>query len=334
MRKLLLFSLCLVGVFSIPLTSQAIMITNVTTGTVLFYDNFENVDPVSTAVAPDPTDDYNAIPTVGSYQWLEWDPAIGQVTSYSDGTPAGPGAAQGDNYLRVHNISGHEFQADLDTAPSTGDHINIALMAYLPSESGQYMVFKARDGGLGVVGAQVAGARAGANGVVEDLDGADSGLTYQYDTWQEWEFDYVIDSPTYTMTVGGVTSAPISNAPRGGPGTIQGFGFWNGGVANTSFYLDDAEWTPPPSVPGDTDGDGDVDGDDAAVLAGNWLQTVEGGCSVGDFDEDGDVDDLDATILAANWTKSTAAGAAVPEPTMAAILLNCLVALLVYRRRS
>ena len=60
----------------------------------------------------------------------------------------------------------------------------------------------------------------------------------------------------------------------------------------------------PVSIPGDADGDGAVDGDDAGIVAGNWLQSVAGGAADGDFNGDGVVDDLDATIMAANWGAS------------------------------
>ncbi len=86
-------------------------------------------------------------------------------------------------------------------------------------------------------------------------------------------------------------------------------------------------WAPP--IPGDADGDRDVDAADAAILAGNWQQTIAGGYSVGDFDLDGDVDDVDATIMAANWTGPlAAASAAVPEPSTICLVLSSLGMLL------
>ena len=80
---------------------------------------------------------------------------------------------------------------------------------------------------------------------------------------------------------------------------------------------------PPPPIPGDADGDRDVDAADAAILAGNWLQTIAGGYSVGDFNGDGDVDDIDATIMAANWGYGTAT-AAVPEPSTICLAISAL----------
>ena len=87
---------------------------------------------------------------------------------------------------------------------------------------------------------------------------------------------------------------------------------------------------------GDANGDNVVDGEDAAILAGNWLQTgVIGGYSAGDFNEDGTVDDHDATILAANWNPAGSGGTAtVPEPSAMALLLAGLVGLLAYVGRN
>jgi len=79
------------------------------------------------------------------------------------------------------------------------------------------------------------------------------------------------------------------------------------------------------SVPGDTNNDGKVDATDAAMLASHWLErNLTGGAQVGDFNNDGTVDDLDASILAANW-QYTAASAAVPEPSMAVMLIAALM---------
>ncbi len=54
-------------------------------------------------------------------------------------------------------------------------------------------------------------------------------------------------------------------------------------------------------APGDANLDGIVDSADAAVLASNW-QTQSGAIwTDGDFNDDGRVNDIDATLLAGNW---------------------------------
>ena len=100
-----------------------------------------------------------------------------------------------------------------------------------------------------------------------------------------------------------------------------------------SVALTDAPLYLVPYLPGDTNGDGAVDAEDAATLATYWQQTdLTGGIGVGDFDEDGDVDDVDATILAANWGVGTAAS--VPEPAALILILGAILTFGLFRRRT
>ena len=90
-------------------------------------------------------------------------------------------------------------------------------------------------------------------------------------------------------------------------------------------------------VPGDTNNDGIVNSQDAEKLASNWGAPVgTAGPSEGDFNGDGVVNALDASILAANWGDHNEAqvGAAVPEPTVAMLLLSLVATLLIGRRYS
>jgi hypothetical protein len=90
------------------------------------------------------------------------------------------------------------------------------------------------------------------------------------------------------------------------------------GLAEVRFYGDAIV------VPGDTNHDGRVDEADARVLADWWGASVtEGDLSKGDFNGDGKVNVLDAAILAANWSAvpGESEGAAVPEPSMLALLI-------------
>jgi sialidase-1 len=88
----------------------------------------------------------------------------------------------------------------------------------------------------------------------------------------------------------------------------------------------------PPFFPGDADGDGRVDADDAAVLAANWQATETATWAMGDFNGDRKVDNADATILAANWQRGVAASGAVPEPAAAVLLLPLVLRFLFVRR--
>lgn len=105
-----------------------------------------------------------------------------------------------------------------------------------------------------------------------------------------------------------------------------------------AFSLDDvviSQSPPPPAIPGDTDGNGIVDADDAAVLAQNWGANVGTlGAEAGDFNGDELVNAADASILAANWGNHNSAesSAAVPEPSAAVLLLGVIASFLTWRR--
>jgi len=88
------------------------------------------------------------------------------------------------------------------------------------------------------------------------------------------------------------------------------------------------------SVPGDTDGDGDVDADDAAIVAAHWGLATEAGAAEGDFDGDGVVGPKDASIMAAHWSGSTESSATtVPEPSVLAMFVAVLGLAALRRRR-
>src|SRR5437870_3621048 len=82
-------------------TAQAVEITNKTTGTLLFYDNFENLSITpSTANAYDGSVDADPIATVGS--WIVHEDNGGEIQV----TTSAP--AQGSRDLRIYRDSGHQ----------------------------------------------------------------------------------------------------------------------------------------------------------------------------------------------------------------------------------
>ncbi|MBN1909658.1 MAG: dockerin type I repeat-containing protein [Pirellulales bacterium] len=90
----------------------------------------------------------------------------------------------------------------------------------------------------------------------------------------------------------------------------------------------------PEMIPGDTNGDGQVNADDARTLAANWLTyDTEYTASDGDFNGDGWVNDLDASILAANWSGSSES-IGVPEPSTLVGLLGLALGILIVRCRN
>ncbi len=86
-------------------------------------------------------------------------------------------------------------------------------------------------------------------------------------------------------------------------------------------------------IPGDTDNDRDVDGDDAQTLADNWGDSVSGGYTMGDLDGDEVVGPADASILAAHFGHGTGESTAVPEPSTLAMLIIVGMSFLAHRRR-
>ena len=144
------------------------------------------------------------------------------------------------------------------------------------------------------------------------------GETYEIDSWNN-QSDFAVFSGISPDAQGKV-SITVNGTPE----------------ANTNGYLTVmeieglfAEGASGPPAPGDANGDGVVDDDDASTLASNWLKTGMDWAD-GDFNDDGVVDDADATLLATNWQTSTSAS--VPEPTFLIMLLGAL-ALLPMRRR-
>lgn len=160
---------------------------------------------------------------------------------------------------------------------------------------------------------------------------APTGLTARTDTWIPIEVIADYGAGTYTATVDGHTFT----------GIMLVHDFKRLEVAPNSYdvqyYFDNVQIEGPQVqlIPGDADLDGDVDGDDAAILAMNWL-SASANWRMGDFNGDEKVDDRDAAILAANWQIGVVAEASVSEPTLASGLLVIGLAVLAvhFRKKS
>ena len=83
---------------------------------------------------------------------------------------------------------------------------------------------------------------------------------------------------------------------------------------------------------GDANLDGTIGFADFLTLSDSFGQS--GGWAQGDFNGNGNIEFGDFLLLSENFLASTPSGAAVPEPTAKCVLLNLIVMLLVYRRRS
>jgi len=88
-------------------------------------------------------------------------------------------------------------------------------------------------------------------------------------------------------------------------------------------------------IPGDADGDGTVDEDDAAIVASNWGDATDIQWDDGDFNGDGRINAADAALVTANWGASlrpTGEEVPMPEPATAALLLAAATVLAGGRR--
>ena len=89
------------------------------------------------------------------------------------------------------------------------------------------------------------------------------------------------------------------------------------------------------AAPGDTNGDGIVNGQDIAAVASNWL--ASGVSKPGDANHDGIVNGQDIALIASNWLATSGGGAgasaAVPEPSAGLLAAVGLGLLAVTRRR-
>jgi hypothetical protein len=89
-----------------------------------------------------------------------------------------------------------------------------------------------------------------------------------------------------------------------------------------------------PTIQGDVNDDGVVNGLDISLVASHWLQT---GISVaGDGNGDGVVNGLDIALIASFWLQSVGnaggSSAAAPEPSTLVLAMLGAIALLAYRR--
>jgi hypothetical protein len=199
MRKLFRISVAVVGLgATAPLSANAVTVTDLTTNTVLFHDDFEN--GVSTSS-----------PSVGTWSIVGPDVTATNVPV--------PGPAQGNFYAQLFRDSDTNNQGNLRaqlTTPQTaiGDVIKLTLMLYLPSgtdgnpraqlmlDNGDFNTARAwfvPDGSGHVM--------AIGPGFVQ----TNTGLFYTPDSWQEWDLEYAIGASTFDLSVNGVPAFGFSS---------------------------------------------------------------------------------------------------------------------------
>ncbi len=165
------------------------------------------------------------------------------------------------------------------------------------------------------------------------LDGLGSGAGGDSNGWVP-----AYSGVTFPVGVDFMTEDPlvIGNRPTLGAGLygmMDDFAVWNRALSeqeilaifNGADILDGG-----PGQPGDLNGDGLVNSADLDLVRGNWGSAVQPGTS-GDANGDGFVNSADLDIVRSNW--GAGAAAAVPEPSMVALLVGVFAPLGLIRRK-
>lgn len=235
--------------------AQAATVRNVTnSNTVVFYDNFEVVSPVSNTAAIDNSGDFDPVAVTGTWSVTESDgQSMIQVTDST--TSPDPGSFEGQQYLRIfrsldNNLTSHDLNGAL-TAPQTtpGDVIRLNTMVYIPNDG---VNFRGQLALVGTSGDPGGSGRAwarpdGAGNVMAVTSGGviDTGLDYTPGVWQEWRLEYAIGASTFSVTVNGSTASGLNSVSSGGVGFL-----WlvNGNNPTGSVYFDAIPIPEPTSI--------------------------------------------------------------------------------------
>ena len=183
-----------------------LLVKNLTTGEVLFADDFEHGAGSAASGSRPRLPNNGAHPGKWRFRWPS-KAAIQVVDARA------PGPAQGQHYLRLYRAS---MMADADAIFSRvqstrGDVIHFEAMLYLPADADRavaQVLFRAPV--MQDIAVSVAADGKGRVGFFDNTPGLapgdryrDSGLTYEPEHWQKWELDYAIGSYTASLTIAG-----------------------------------------------------------------------------------------------------------------------------------
>jgi len=199
----------------------AVIITNITTNTVLFSEDFEDDAAINLGFADDTgAIDFDPSTTTGSWTISEGGspPASNtqiQVTSF-DGTSSAPldypGAFQGDNYLWVNRTTGFSRAVgSFATQDTDGDVISIEFQIYARGFDGAVDPVVGPDVFALYSSADASGASvlrlgiASDNDIIEQGTATDTLVDWTDNTWETWRIDLVIGESEYDLTVDGNT---------------------------------------------------------------------------------------------------------------------------------
>ena len=210
-------------VFCLPIAARPATITNVTTATTVFNDNFESG---------------TFSPSIGS--WI-----LGSsVTVTNSATPPNPGPFEGSFYAKIFRDSNTSGQGNLTAVPissqaTVGNLIRLAMMVYLPSttDTNVRAQFMLSNGDFNSARAWIR--PDGFGNVVAVGSGftlTDTGLNYITDVWQRWELTYIIGSSTFDVSINGLQATGF---PSLSSGVVSAANLFNGSISPAgSFYLD------------------------------------------------------------------------------------------------
>jgi hypothetical protein len=242
---------------TLAVTAHAVEIRNNTTGTQLFYDDFEtNAVTPSTQNAYDSSVDADPIAKVGNWTGVMGaalegnnnpDP-LGCIQVTTSTTSPDPVPFQGGRDLRWYRDSTHNnaaLKANLTSPQSTvGDVIHLSMRVYIPSSQnvafrgrflleGSTLDFNSARAWVDINGAGFV------NTVGTNFVTTTTSVPYLVNTWQEWSLDYVVGASTFRFSVDGVSGSGTSYTT----GPVYDAEFINGSNTAGSFYLDVPEAT-------------------------------------------------------------------------------------------
>ncbi|MFL6530234.1 MAG: PEP-CTERM sorting domain-containing protein [Chthoniobacterales bacterium] len=206
--------------FGFAFVVEGVTITDVTTSTTVFKDDFE-------------TGTFS--PSVGSW-------SVGPDVTVTN-SPM-PGAAQGSFYAQLfrnsNNFSQGNLNANLSSVQATpGDLIRLDMMVYLPSatDTSARVQFMLTDGDFNSARAWLQSDGTGnVLAIGPGFAATDTGLNYLTDTWQLWELSYVIGSSTFNVSINGAQATGFSSFTTG---EVRVANLFNGNPTPAgSFFLD------------------------------------------------------------------------------------------------
>ena len=292
--------------------AQGFLVSNVTDGTVLFSDNYENVAP-----------DEAASPTVGTWTTNpeEGGPAVVTDADFCGGAQCLQNPVRGEqiaDFGPADNETGDHLQMQLAFKDNGGaSYITLGLYA----DDARILHFQFLDEASPDLGwggyYDNAGSLVVNGGEAEYLDVVDT------DNWNTIVIDYVNGATDFSWSING---GAVETWNVQTPGILDNFNIF-GRTAPTLF--DDLGG--PVELTADFNDDGVIDDLDLTILATNWDQCGKDH-SLGDANEDGCVDDLDLTALATEWPAGDLDVSAIPEPATLSLLALGGLALLRRRR--